>query len=306
MAIDEAAWIGARLADLGARRIGELEPVQARPWSTVLRVPTDRGDLFFTASAAAWRHEVAVVTLLARRRPDVVPAPLASDPGRGWMLMADAGVRLRELIAVERDVSRWLDVLPLYGGLQADLASDAAELVALGAPDLRLVVLPARYEALLDELGRLDDGSGAGELLRRRAEVPRVAAMCNELARYGIPETIQHDDLSDAAVYVLDGRYRILDWGDACVAHPFFSLSVALEGVIAWGVDDVAGSVDIGPFRDAYLGSFGGLGSGEELRAACALGLRLGWVCRAVNGHVPGADAGPTWTRLRMAFDGHP
>ena len=36
--------------------------------------------------------------------------------------------------------------------------------------------------------------------------------------RYGIAETIQHDDLNDGAVYVRDGRYVILDWGDACVS----------------------------------------------------------------------------------------
>jgi len=33
--------------------------------------------------------------------------------------------------------------------------------------------------------------------------------------------------------------------------------------------------------------------------------LRLGWVCRAVNGHVPG-DEERTFTRLRMFLDGRP
>ena len=232
---------------------------------------------------------------------------------------AEAGIRLRELVEAERDVSRWLDVLPLYAGLQADLAGAAADLLALGAPDLRLAVLSARYEALLDELDALDrleaaDGDDrpsvptarpSDEMRRLRHAVPRVAEMCTELAGYGIAETFQHDDLNDGAVYARDGRYLILDWGDACVSHPFFSMSVTLEGVIGWGVDDVQGSVDVTPFRDAYLAPFAGDRTGEELRAACALALRLGWVCRAVNGHVSGMDAIPTWTRLRMFLDGH-
>lgn len=46
--------------------------------------------------------------------------------------------------------------------------------------------------------------------------------------------------------------------------------------------------------------------SRQEVRTACALALRLGWVCRAVNDHLPGIDAGPTSTRLRMFLDGHP
>ena len=325
---DAHAWIRARLADLDVRLTGPVEQTHDRPWSTVLRVPTDRGPIFFKASAPALRHEAAIVAFLAQRRPEVVPAPLAVDLEQGWMLMDDAGMRLRELVEAERDVSRWLDVLPLYAGLQVDLAGAAADFLALGAPDMRLAVLPARYEALLDELDELDapDALGArdrllaadgddrpgvptarrsDEMRRLRHAVPRVAAMCTELAGYGIAETIQHDDLNDGAVYARDGRYLILDWGDACVSHPFFSMSVTLEGVIGWGVDDVQGSLDVAPFRDAYLAPFAGDRTGEELRAACALALRLGWICRAVNGHVPGIDAISTWTRLRMFLDGH-
>jgi hypothetical protein len=130
--------------------------------------------------------------------------------------------------------------------------------------------------------------------------------MCTELAAYGIAETIEHDDLNDAAVYVRDASCHVLDWGDACVSHPFFSMSVTLEGVIAWGPDDVAGSVDTAPFRDAYLAPFADRLPPARRLAAFELALRLGWACRAVNGRVPGTDPGATWTRLRMFLDGHP
>jgi hypothetical protein len=225
------------------------------------------------------------------------------------MLMEDAGVRLRELVAAERDVSRWLDALPAYGQLQVDLAGAAAEFLAIGAPDMRLAVLPARYEALLDELGALDAADGGGravDLARLHDAVPRVAAMCAGLAGHGIAETIQHDDLHDGAVHVREGRYAILDWGDACVSHPFFSMSVTFEGVISWGPEDVQNSVDTAPYRDAYLAPYAAGRDMSELREALGLALRLGWVCRAVNAHAPGIDPGLTWTRLRMFLDGHP
>jgi aminoglycoside phosphotransferase (APT) family kinase protein len=196
--------------------------------------------------------------------------------------------------------------------MQLSIAGDIGELLALGVPDMRLAVLPERYEALLDELAAVDGDAGDGlegreeELRRLRAAVPRVAAKCAELAGYGIAETIQHDDLHDGAVYVRNGRYAILDWGDACVSHPFFSMSVTLEGVISWGREDVQNSVDTGPYRDAYLAPFAAGRDMAGLLKAFGLALRLGWVCRAVNGHTPGVDAGPTWTRLRMFLDGHP
>jgi hypothetical protein len=95
-----------------------------------------------------------------------------------------------------------------------------------------------------------------------------------------------------------------MDWGDACISHPFFTLSVTLEGVLSWGLDDVENSVDTAPFRDAYLAPYVER-HGGDLVAATKLALRLGWACRAVNGHVPG-DATATETRLRMFLDGRP
>ena len=217
------------------------------------------------------------------------------------MLMADAGERLRELVARERSLARFLDVLPLYASVQVDLAPRAEELVALGVPDLRLAVLPAKYEALLDEQStRLGEDEE-----RLRAKVPWVREASEELAAFGIPETIEHDDFHDGQIFVKDGRYLLLDWGDACVSHPFFTLAVTLEGVIAWGVDDVENSEDIAPYRDAYLGPFAAYGTQAELERAVELALRLGWVCRAVNGDIPGDTDGSN-VRLRMFLDGRP
>jgi aminoglycoside phosphotransferase (APT) family kinase protein len=132
--------------------------------------------------------------------------------------------------------------------------------------------------------------------------VPRVAELCEELAALGIPDTIQHDDLHDGQVCVRDGRHLVLDWGDSCVTHPFLSLAVPLEGVIAWGLDDVEDSVDTAPFRDAYLAPFAERYDGD-LAAASRIAVRLGWACRAVNGHLD-SDVGHTRTRLRMWLDG--
>jgi hypothetical protein len=280
---------------------GEIEQPHVRSWATAMRVPTADGVVWFKANGPAEKHEAALVGVLAAERPDAVPPLLAVDLERGWMLMADAGERLRELVARERSLARFLDVLPLYASVQVDLAPRAEELVALGVPDLRLAVLPAKYEALLDEQStRLGEDEE-----RLRAKVPWVREASEELAAFGIPETIQHDDFHDGQIFVKDGRYLLLDWGDACVSHPFFTLAVTLEGVIAWGVDDVENSEDIAPYRDAYLGPFAAYGTQAELERAVELALRLGWVCRAVNGDIPGDTDGSN-VRLRMFLDGRP
>jgi hypothetical protein len=148
------------------------------------------------------------------------------------------------------------------------------------------------------------------ELVQRLDVEPRfvsavsyVRDLVDELAAYDVIETLQHDDLHDGQVFVKDGRNLIMDWGDAVVSHPFFTLSVSLEGGVAWGLDDVEDSEDIAPYVDSYLAHYAPDRPG--LRDAVPAALRLGWVCRALNQpDVSGDDH--TRTRLRMFLDGRP
>jgi hypothetical protein len=288
------AWI-----DRHVTSTGETEQVHLQRWSTVLRVPTAHGDVYFKANVPELRHEASLVSLLAARRPDCVPPLIAADLERGWMLMEDAGTRLRRIVERERDLSRWLEILPLYAGVQRDLVTDVPELLAAGVPDLRLAGLADRYEQLLDSTPELEQDDP-----RVREAVPVVRASCDELAAFGLPETIQHDDFHDGQVYVRDGRYLLLDWGDACITHPFFTLAVTLGGVLSWGLDDVQGSLDVTPFRDAYLTAFATLAAEADLRAAAEIALRLGWICRAVNGAMGSSKVAETQVRLGMFLDG--
>ena len=288
------AWIRSHVSVTG-----EIEQPHVRPWSTVLRVPTADGAVWFKANTEEFRYEAALTSRLASRRPDAIPPLLAADLDRGWLLMDDAGTTLRTVVAEERSLDRWLDVLPLYAGVQIDLAGEAPELVDIGVPDMRLAVLPHKLKTFLDELGgRLGD-----EGARLRERLPWVRAACEELASYGVPETIQHDDFHDAQVFVRDGDYLLMDWSEACVAHPFFTLSVTLEGVIAWGLDDEEHSEPLDPYRSAYAEPFERAGLIEDSERALDLALRLGWICRSVNGHVP-YNVDHTRTRLRMFLDG--
>ncbi|KAA1425733.1 phosphotransferase [Nocardioides antri] len=289
------SWIDEQLAGLGLAVTGEVEQPHVTRWSTVLKVPTATGPVWFKANDGSMRHEAGVTALLSARHPASVPPLLAADIERGWMLMADAGRRLREVLPEEGSLDRWLGVLRTVAEIQLACEDAVDELLELGVPDRRLATLPAAYERLAHEL----------DLEQRfRAATPYVQDLCERLAGFGIRETLQHDDLHDAQVYVKDGVDLVMDWGDACISHPFFTLSVTLEGMIAWGLDDVEGSVDTAPFRDAYLAPYAAAYprlTRADLLAAVDAALRLGWACRFVNGLVPGEDPGP---RLRMFLDG--
>jgi hypothetical protein len=288
-------WIGAGLGELGMSSTGEVEQPHVTDWSTVMRVPTDAGPVWFKANDETMRHEAAVLDLVASRSAGRVPPPLVRDPDTGWMLLADAGVRLRDVIPEERSLVRWLDVLEAYARVQLACEDDVDALLALGLPDCRLHTLPGAYADLLAGLDDADPRLPGPDAIRD---------LCDRLAAFGIRETVQHDDLHDGQVFLGTGTHLVLDWGDACVSHPFFTLSVTVEGVISWGVDDVEDSEDVEPHLAAYLRPYEERYAGD-LREAARIAMRLGWVCRAINGALP-QDPGGTRTRLKMFLDAKP
>ena len=272
-------WIDRALDRLGVVAAGEVEQSHIAPWSTALRVPVNDGDLWFKANMPALACEAAVIDILGRRQPGCVPELLAIDRERGWMLMTDAGVPLIDVLTRDRDLRRWLDVLPRYAQLQLAAIDDVDELLSAGVPDRRLDKLPDQYEHLLGET----PGLTADELALLDRLRPRVGELCEELAAYGVPETLQHNDLHDGQVFVRGDDYRFLDWAESCIAHPFLTMAVTLEGVISWGLDDIRGSVDVSPFRAAYLEPFASHGTSAQLNSGLSTALRLGWICRAAE-----------------------
>ncbi len=285
--LEEAtAWIGDRLAERGIDRTGEIEQPHVRWWSTVMRVPTSEGDLWFKANAPPHAFEARLLTILERVRAGHVPELVEIDPERGWLLMRDGGERLRELVRTTRDLHRWETLLPEYAELQIALAPHLDELVAAGVPDERLARLPARVAGLLDDreacmVGR-ENGLTEDEYGRLRALVPEFAERCARLAALGIQETIQHDDLHDGNVFMRDGRYLLFDWGDSCVSHPFNSLVVTMRALVhRLGLPP--GGPEVLRLRDAYLEPFRRFGSRDELVEAADLAHYVGTAERSLS-----------------------
>ena len=128
-------WIDDRLDDLGRTRTGDVEQPHVTDWSTVMRVPTDAGTVWFKANDDTMLHEAAVLEVVAARSSGRVPAPLVRDPRTGWMLLDDGGQRLREVIAQERSLVRWHDVLGAYARVQI-ACEDVVDELSVVRPDL--------------------------------------------------------------------------------------------------------------------------------------------------------------------------
>ena len=229
--------------------VGHLELVQTEPWASVYRAALAAGIVWFKACAPRWAFEVPLTASLSARWPTTVAEVLAYDLDRRWLLTADAGETFREL---GNPPERWLDVLPAYARLQIGEIDHADDHLSAAVPDLRLARLPERYDELL-----------AAELPLAPSETAAITAfgqhfsdLCAELESRGIGATVQHDDLHMNNVYVKDGALRVLDWGDASISHPFFSLFETFRFLTQMNRLS-PGDPWFGRLRDAYLEPWG-------------------------------------------------
>ena len=280
------AWIDARLAEHGAEVAGDVTQPHLYWWSTVLRVPTRDGVVWFKAARPHHAFEGPLTVLLARLAPEHTVVLLANDHDRGWMLMRDAGVRMREVADGAGQIPHWEALLPRYAELQIELAPRTDELLALGVPDHRLEAMPGQLQRVLSDDGALllghEDGLAPDERERLLSERGAFADLCERLAACGVPETLQHDDLHDGNAFVRDGQYVFFDWGDSCVSHPFHTLAVTLRA-LAYKLGLEAGGAQVTRLRDTYLEPWTRIAPRRDVEAAADLARRTGSIQRALT-----------------------
>jgi len=285
------AWIRSEAERNSIQITGEIEQPHAYAWSTVMRVPTNAGAIFFKATASETIYEIALTKLLASIQPDCLPELIAIDTTRGWMLMRDSGETLRGSIRPTKDVSPWEPVITKYAELQIGLTQHVDEILALGIPDNRLAALPALYKQLLtdEESMMLDQEKGLTSVDFQQLQnlSPRFEQICADLAAFGIPESINHGDFHDGNVLLKNGRITFFDWGDANVTHPFVSLRtwfVSME--IALELDDWAPPTsEMTALLHRYLERWDRFGDKECLLAIYNLSRPVASIVKALQWH---------------------
>ncbi len=209
------AWIDHQLAAVSRRRTGVMRVSRVWAISAVLKVPTDTGDVWFKASCELFRNEAGLHRVLAEHFPDDVPALIATDDSRGWLLMEPmrgAGESDRAPGADAALAARW-------GEVQLASLPIVDELLAAGAPLRDADVTGAGYRRAVPESpepARLT----ADERAALDAVTDEVEQMVHELWGCGLPDALDHGDLHLGNVAYDGSVLRVFDLTDACVSHP--------------------------------------------------------------------------------------
>jgi len=301
-------WIDQQLERLGWQGTGPYVQLHARGWSSVLRLPTTGGNIYFKAVTQPFAFEPPLTALLAELLPAESPRVLAVDRDRRWLLMADAGEPIRAQIREIRNPQPYQDMLVAFARFQLALLPHTPRLESSAIPDRRLEALPALFADVMRDSDGLLVGRPGGLSTDDYAHLQAmdVADLASRLASYGIPETLVQEDCHPGHWIAGTNGAIFFDWGDTCLGHPFQSLMMALRWArLVLGYD--AATLD--GLRDAYLSQWSAYGSLERLREAYQLAWRptpltraLDW-CRLVASQEPSVrwqyeDAAPYWLSL--------
>ncbi|WP_331747047.1 aminoglycoside phosphotransferase family protein (plasmid) [Streptomyces sp. NBC_00853] len=202
------------LAKQGLARHGL--PIDARRTfiSAILKVRTECRDVWYKEYRSLFRREPHVVEWLAKHVGAAVPGVLAA--GDTWWLAEEFPEERPQ--AVE-------DPLEALARVQIATSGRGDEIVALGCPEWTLGQIVSRAAAVSER----DDLIGREDANLIRSLLSRLEYAAEMVDRTGIPNTIVHGDFHSENVRWTDIGWFLFDWTDACVAHPFIDLAVALR-----------------------------------------------------------------------------
>lgn len=307
-----SSWLKFSLTAHDIELLAGLVQVHKKPWSVVYRVPTNKGPHFFKALCPVLNYEPEVTKQLSCWQPTIIQPVLDIEPNKGRMLMSDGGTTLRQILEKTPSLNYWKKILPQYAKFQQSMIPHQQELLALGVHDRRLNALPGLATKLVSDRDSMcigqPDGLSVSEYETVVGLMPKLQKMCESLAQYAIPETLQHDDFHDGNIFVVSDGFRFFDWAESFIAHPFFTLVVTLR-TIAYRFDLEEDSAELRELVELYLNEWQDYASLKQLHEAFELAMVIGRINRALTWHMvvsslpdpyrsQEADAVPGWVQL--------
>jgi hypothetical protein len=234
--IEALAWAAARLSERGMTTHATPDQLRSSERSFVMRIATDQGICYFKAVPPVYGHEPELAHWLALAYPDHFPDVLAIEPARGWLLERAVPADALPLDEV-REEEEWYRAVRRLAEIQVECSTRTQELSALGCPHRGLEILARRIPRLCADAGAFLLGEPCGlsrtEITRVAALAPTLLALCEELASYAIPDSIEHGDLVASTVFSSFGGPIFVDWSNASLSHPFFTVSRIMSEAVS-------------------------------------------------------------------------
>jgi hypothetical protein len=228
---DLCSWAGEVLASRGLHLSGDFRQLNASSSFSLVRLETNGPAVWFKAVGEPNAREFPLTLTLARLFPKYIPEILANKADwNGWLMSEATGTNLDEAM----DTSLWQTAAAATANLQIESIASSGQLLRSGGHDLRTKTLAAAVAPFMTVVA---------ELMRQQPKAPpqvlsemeldllaeHVQDATSRLGELGIPDTLGHLDLNPGNIIVPPKGCVFLDWAEAYVGHPFFSLQYLLE-----------------------------------------------------------------------------
>ena len=224
-------WIESVIEPMGFHLTGEFRQLNASPSFSLVRFGTDGPALWFKAVGEPNQREYAITCTLAQLFPDYLSSILASRPDwNGWLSLEVRGKLLYEV----QDQLLWERAAASLAKLQIQSIGRASQILGAGAHDVGPVALSKLIQPFMNVVA---------ELMERQTKVPppildrrdlllledSLQSAIGAMEAIGLPETLGHLDLNPGNIILSEKCCAFLDWAEAYVGNPLFSLQYLLE-----------------------------------------------------------------------------
>lgn len=215
--------------------IDKEETVQENPWSTVIRLSTQTGDIYLKKTPPSLYIEVNILKTLFEQCRACVPQVIASNENLTCFIMNSCGDNtLRNLFNGNLNAEILMKGIEVYKNLQKKCLPHVKHFLKIGVPNWSLEQYPNLYRALLkEELLLLSEGITPQEIEQLNGCYHEFCKLCEALENYKIPNTLCHSDFHDNNIILnlKTERVSIIDVGETAIEHPWFSLAACLGNI---------------------------------------------------------------------------
>lgn len=226
-------WIESVIKPMGFRINGEFRQLNASPSFSLIRFKTNGPALWFKAVGEPNQKEFGITCALAQLFPDYLPRILSSRPAwNGWLTREVEGKVLMEV----QEQAPWERATAALARLQIQSIDRGSRILGAGVRDLGSAALSKVIQPFM---------SVVSQLMERQTKVPppvldhkdlslltnTLRASIEAMEATGVPETLGHLDLNPGNIIVSENRCAFLDWAEAYMGNPLFSLEYLLQHV---------------------------------------------------------------------------
>ena len=224
-------WIESVIEPMGFHVEGKFRQLNATPSFSLVRFETNGPVLWFKAVGEPNQKEFAITCSLARFFPDYLPTILSTRPDwNGWLTKEVQGKLLSEV----QEQELWTEAAIALAKLQIQSIDRGSQILGTGARDLGSAALSKLIQPFMSLVAQLMD---------RQTKIPPPVLDRKDLSvltdslhssleaidATGIPDTLGHLDLNPGNIIVSDSRCGFLDWAEAFIGNPLFSLEYLLQ-----------------------------------------------------------------------------